>query len=202
MRGVVLFLLATATCAAQSLPDFAGTWIQKWDGRIFLVLTLKVGGANLAGSVVHPQTFSMDQEGDLSKISAAHATFPLQKLALAGQRLEFTFDGERYGMTLVDRDHTLLRPLDEDYPLPPWKLERSTDPHAQVATSWPAPRYPAEIVALQKRLTSMMNVDQKVRLAGKVSVTEMENIDRSHPARSGASGQQRRSIEKRFRVSV
>ncbi|MCU1236814.1 MAG: hypothetical protein JWP63_4781, partial [Candidatus Solibacter sp.] len=48
--------------------------------------------------------------------------------------------------------------------------------------SWPTVRYPAEIVALQKKLKAMVKVDQKVRMAPKVSLAEMEKVDRRHLA--------------------
>lgn len=182
MRGAVFLLLAIANCAAQSLPDFAGTWVQKWEGRNFRVLTLRREGAGLAGSVVQPKNFSWNQDGDLSKPSAQHAAFVLQKLALSGPRLEFTFDDDRYAMTLVDRDHAELLPLDDDYPLPPWKLERSSDEGTSVANSWPPLKYPAEIAALQKRLHGMVDADQKIRLAPKLRLPAMERIDRRHLA--------------------
>ena len=182
MRGAVLLFLAIANCAAQALPEFAGTWVQKWEGRNFRVLTLRQEGAGLAGSVTQPKNFSWDQDSYLSKISTQHSTFPIEKLALSGPRMEFTFDDDRYAMTLVDRDHAELLPLDDDYPLPPWKLERSADQSISVANSWPPLKYPANIVALQKRLQSMIDADQKVRLAPKVSFPAMERIDRSHLA--------------------
>ncbi len=182
MRGAVFLLLAIADCAAQSLPDFAGTWVQKWEGRNFRVLTLRQEGAELSGSVVQPKNFSWNQDGDLSKLSPQHVTFALQKLALSGPRLEFTIDDDRYAMTLVDRDHAELLPLDDDYPLPPWKLERSADESISVANSWPSLKYPAEITALRKRLHDMVDADQKIRLAPKLSLPAMERIDRRHLA--------------------
>ncbi|HEY1493190.1 MAG TPA: DUF6624 domain-containing protein [Candidatus Solibacter sp.] len=182
MRGAVLLLLAVASCVAQSLPDFAGTWVQKWEGRNFRVLKLRLEGATLAGSVAQPKSFSWNQDGDLSKLSPQHATFSLQKLTQSGSRLEFTFEDDRYAMTLVDRDHAELLPLDDDYPLPPWKLERSADESISVANSWPPLKYPPNVVALQNRLQRMIDADQKVRLAPKMSFPAMERIDRRHLA--------------------
>ncbi len=187
MRGAVFLLVATAQCAAQTLPDFAsrdfaGTWVQKWDGRIFRVLTLRQESAGLAGSVTQPRHFTFNQDGDFSKISGETREYELKNLTIGGQRLEFAFDGERHSLTMADRDHALLLPLEEDYPLPPWKLERADQESARVADSWPKVKYPAEIVALQKRLHGMVAVDQKARMAAKVSFPEMERIDRSHLA--------------------
>ena len=117
----------------------------------------------------------------MSKIAGQPITFVLKEFKLAGPRLEFAFDDDRYAMTLVDPDHATLLPLDEDYPSPPWKLERSAG-GVSVAAKWPAVGYPAEILALQKRLNSMLQVDQKVRMAKKVSFKKMAAIDRSHTA--------------------
>ena len=170
----------SAGCAAQSLPDFAGTWVQKYQGRVFSVLSLKMEGARLTGTIIHPKSFTFDQDGEFSRIASRHATYPLRRIALSGKRLEFDIDGDRYEMTLAGRDHALFLPRDDDYPYPPWKLDRSSDPRVEVSSAWPTPSYSPEIVALQKRLAAMVEADQKVRLAAKVSQAEMERIDRSH----------------------
>jgi hypothetical protein len=182
MRGAALMLLAAVNCAAQSLPDFAGVWVQRWQGQVFRVLTLRMEGATLAGSAAQPRRFTLDQDGVFSKISAEHSNFPLQQIVLAATRLELSFDDDRYAMTLVNGDHAMLLPLEDGYPLPPFEMERSKDASVGVARSWPTVRYPAEIVALQKKLKAMVKVDQKVRMAPKVSFAEMEKVDRRHLA--------------------
>jgi hypothetical protein len=170
-------------CAAQtSRPasaGFAGIWVQKWQGLNFRVLTIHVNGAVYSGSVEQPRSFTVNQDGAMSKIAGQRATFPLTGFKLAGPRLEFAFDDDRYAMTLVDPDHATLMPLDEDFPFPAWKIERGAE-GASVAVNWPAVRYPAEIVALQKRLKSMVRADQKARMAKKVSFKKMAAIDRRH----------------------
>ncbi len=74
--------------------------MQKWDGRIFRVLTLRQEGAGLAGSVTQPRHFTFNQDGDFSKISGESRAYELKNLTIAGQRLEFAFDGDRYALTI------------------------------------------------------------------------------------------------------
>ena len=57
MRGAVLLLFVAGHCAAQSSAGFAGTWVQKWQGLNFRVLTIQVNGAVYSGSAAQPRRF-------------------------------------------------------------------------------------------------------------------------------------------------
>ena len=84
MRGALLLLIAAAaSCAAQSLADFAGTWVQKFHDRNFRVLTLRLQNGAITGSVVQPGQFTIDSDGDTLNISAQHKTHAVTQARLS-----------------------------------------------------------------------------------------------------------------------
>ena len=182
MRGAILLLMAAVSCAAQSLADFAGTWVQKHQGRNLRVLTLRLQGGTMTGSVVQPRRFTTDPDGDVFNIGAEHRTHTVTEVKLSASRLELVFDDDRYTMTLTGAGQANLLLLDPDDPRPGWKLERTAEPNVTVADSWPVPPYPKEILDLQERLKEMVKVDQAVRKDDTISAEKMQAVDAAHRA--------------------
>src|SRR5205085_8924645 len=78
-------------------------------------------------------------------------------------------------------DHATLELADTPWMVPAMRLQRaSPSQDVTVASEWPAPQYPAEIVEIQKQLQSMEAEDQAVRLATPISMSRMEEVDRKH----------------------
>lgn len=182
MRGVMLLLIAAATCAAQSLADFAGTWVQKHQDRNFRVLTLTLQGGTMTGSVVQPRRSTIDPDGDILNIGAEHKTYAVTEARLSGGGLELVFDDDRYSMILSGAGQATLLLLDPDYPFPGAKLERTAQPAVTVADSWPVPPYSKEILDLQERLKQMVKVDQAGRTGDTISPEKMAAADAAHRA--------------------
>jgi hypothetical protein len=181
MRGVVLLLIAAAAnCAAQSLSDFAGTWVQKLHGRNFRVLTLRLQNGAMTGSVVQPGQFTIDSDGDTLNIGAHRKTHAITEARLSSGALELVFDDDRYSMTLTGAGQATLLPLDPDYPFPGANLERTSEPGVTVADSWPVPTYSPQIIDLQERLKQMLKVDQAVRTGDSISFEKMAAADAAH----------------------
>jgi hypothetical protein len=183
MRGAVLLLMAVAAnCAAQSLADFAGTWVQKHQGRNLRVLTLRLHDGAMTGSMARPRQMTTDGEGDYFDISAESRRDPVTGLKLSGNALEFVCDDDPYSMTLTGTGQATLLPIDQYFPRPGWKLERTSDANATVATSWPIPTYSKEILDLQERLKQMVKVDQAPRTGDTISHEKLAAIDAAHRA--------------------
>ena len=169
MRGALLLLIAAAAnCAAQSLADFAGTWVLKFQGRNLMVLTLKLDGDRMTGTMVRPDSFSGDSDGYFEKISAGHSTDAVEKCVLADGGLQIVMDGDRYTMILTGAGRATLELVmnEPTYAMVPWILGRATDPNVTVASDWTAPHYSPQIVQLQKRLDAMARDDQAFRTIG------------------------------------
>jgi hypothetical protein len=181
VRGAILLLIAAAaSCAAQSLADFAGTWVQKHQDRNFRVLTLRLQDGAMTGSVVGPRQFTIDSDGDIINISAEHRTHAVTEARLSAGGLEFVFDDDRYSMALTGAGQATLLLLDPDYPFPGSKLERTAEPNVTVADSWPVPTYSKEILDLQERLKQMVKVDQAPRKDDTISPEKMAAADAAH----------------------
>lgn len=178
--ALLLLILAAASCAAQSLADFAGTWVQKLHDRNFRVLTLRLQNGSMAGSVVEPGQFTIDSDGDTLNISAQHKTYAVMENRLSSGALEFVFNDDHYSMTLTGAGQATLLLLDPDYPFPGVKLERTSEPGVTVADSWPVPTYSPEIRDLQERLKQMIKVDQAVRTGDSISFEKMAAADAAH----------------------
>jgi hypothetical protein len=179
MRTAILLLL-TVSCGAQSLADFAGTWVQKYQGRNFRVIELRMVDGKLTGNFAQPAESTMDGDGDFTGISAESASYKVTKAAISGKSLELTVGDERYSMSLTEVDRAALRLLDPTDPFPAAKLERTADREVRVASNWPA--YSEEIRKLQERLQEMVKADQAVRTGPTISRTEVMATDAAHRA--------------------
>ena len=182
MRGAVLLLMAAASCAAQTLADFAGTWIQKQQGRNLRVLTLRIQGSTMTGSMAQPRQMTTDGDGDFFDISAEPRKDPVTAVNLSANALQFVSDDDPYSMTLMGAGQAILLPLDQYFPRPGWNLERTSDSNAAVATSWPVPTYSREILDLQGRLKQMVKVDQAPRTGDTLSDEKLAAVDAAHRA--------------------
>jgi len=184
MRGAVLLLImAAADCAAQSLADFAGTWVLKFQGRNLMVLTLKLDGDRMTGTMVRPESFSTDSDGYFEKISASHATDPVEKCVLADGRLRLVIDDSRYTITLAAAGHAAIELVLDDPRLvmAPWIFDRSPDPDVTASSDWPTQHYSSPIVRVQQRLDAMAREDQAFRAIGSLAYDpRSEAADRKH----------------------
>jgi hypothetical protein len=164
----VIPLLLLAAAAA----DYAGTWVYRVEGSNLLVLTLDARG----GTVLRPKSFQMDSEGEVSHVSAELARLPVKWTKRAG---EFTAGDERYVLHEVDPEHATL--ANAELPWMTVKLVRARpSDDLTVPTPWPQPHYAPEILELQQQIAAMVELDQAVRLADKISHDAMEEADRHH----------------------
>jgi len=162
MRGAVLLVAITALCAAQRLPDFAGTWVMKSEGQAIFKLTLSVERGLLTGSLTKPEGLTIDQDGVISGIKPKPVTMPVRKAALKSGRLSLRIDDGAFTMTLDGLGVATL----EMAGLRPWKVERlATGESVTLATSVPERGYLPEVRALRERLKAMVKEDQDVRMA-------------------------------------
>lgn len=152
------------------LSDYAGKWVRKVRGQNFLVLTLKVAGDQVSGSLVLPKRFNEAQGGEVDVVNPEVARFTVARGSVLNGHLEFVTedvkdakDQAHHVMTLVDHDRASMKFRGwED--LAPWKLQRvSESAEVSVATSWPDrdPKVVSpEIAALQVKLRQMVAEDQ------------------------------------------
>lgn len=161
-RGAILFLAIAGTCATQQSSDFDGTWVLRVKGQNIFKLTLATKGGVVTGSLAKPKELKIDQDGDVTGISADQVTLPVQKSKLSTGQLELTIDGDRFVMTLRDRNRAQM--VLEG--MRPWNLERAADGSAIIlASSLSELHYPEEIRALREQLRAMVKEDQDARLA-------------------------------------
>jgi len=164
----VIPLLLFASAAAQ----FTGTWIFEVDGRHALILTLNAKG----GTMVRPKTFNVDAEGEVTNIGGEWTKSEVKWGKKPG---EFRAGDEKYRIVIVDAEHATVAPVEIPWLGVPLRRARPSEP-LTVPSSWPQPNYPVEIVDLRARLKEMVEADQAVRLADRISPQAMEEIDRKH----------------------
>lgn len=165
-----LGLLPSSVHDKSVLSDYAGTWIRKVHGQNFLVLTLKIEGDQVSGSLALPKSFNESYGGEVNSVSSEVNQFTVSHASAFNGHLEFVTqkvsdpnDQDHYVMTIVDHDHASLEP--NNWNLASWKLERvgGSRGEVSVATSWPDPgpkTVSPEIAALKAKLRQMVAEDQ------------------------------------------
>lgn len=155
---------------ALRLSAYAGKWVRLVQGRVFMVLTLKVDGEQVSGSLSMPRAFKEGQGGDVTVIKPKVRDFPVTSGLISEDHLDFTTtdpsdpkDLAHNILTLVDHNHAKMRYRGWEN-LAPWRLQRESDSaHWSVASSWPAPGpkvITPELVTLQTQLREMVKEDQ------------------------------------------
>jgi hypothetical protein len=161
-RLTILPLFAAGMCLAQQTSDFDGTWVFKSNGQAIFKLVLTAEDGNFTGLLTRPRHLTIDQDGDVTKITPDQVTLQIGKAASNAGRLELTIFDDHFVMTLKDHNEAMLEPEG----MRPWRLERSPDgSQVTLATRLPEQKYPPEIRALRQRLRSMVTEDQNARLA-------------------------------------
>jgi hypothetical protein len=197
-RAVLTFVAATlcALCLAVSVPaqvkatntramqDYAGTWVAKFDGKNFLILTLKLVNGRLAGSLAAPERFEMGQGGEIRHISSTHLEKPILEASLVEGDLRVTAgtagDPDEYVLRLSDSEHAVIqiRIGSSFAPDPTFELLRVSDSeNPTIAVNWDISNYPQEIVALQSELDEMVKEDQGVRMGGLILESKIKEVD-------------------------
>jgi hypothetical protein len=164
--------------------DYAGTWLVKFAGGNAMIYQLRAEGSGLGGTVLQPKDLSYDSEGYFTRISAEREEVPVTDAAMADNCAEFTFDGDRYRMKLLDPDHATVVDVVVAGQVPPWKLVRATVADQLVLSgAWPPPGGPAPATAeLIREIEEMASRNEAAREPGKFSVEETEAMDRANLA--------------------
>ena len=166
------------------MQEMAGKWTMQVSGQTFLVLSLKYSEGQLTGTMVWPKKFRLEGDGSVADISPEHKEFTLVQDSTSGDHVLLRGTDQKTAsmeLALIDHDHALLQFVGA--PLPPWKLDRVGDNNeVTVATSWPEQKHISEpmseeMVALAKRLHSMVAEDQEVRTSIPISAQRMREVD-------------------------
>ena len=89
------------------LAEYAGLWTATLDGKIWLSLQLALQGDQLTGSLVHPHSIEMNDNGELKSVSEEQTSDPILAAVLNPDGLLLTLkdpnsqDTNRYVMRLV-----------------------------------------------------------------------------------------------------
>jgi hypothetical protein len=132
------------------LAEYAGDWISRFQGNIWLGLRLELRDEKLIGSLLHPHSLELNDNGELKSVSEEQVTEPLTDAVLNPDGLLLTLkdpdtqETDRYMMRLVPpaRETAELKMIGMSVPPgmskpKPWRLERSGVPAAKKA---PDPR--------------------------------------------------------------
>jgi hypothetical protein len=191
LRGMTRFVAAILCaflargCFAQiGIAQFTGTWVVKNRHRNFLVLALRLDHDRVAGTLVRPEHFSYDADGEFTILRRDLSETTVADSVIHAGQLEFSTgsgsDQDHWEMKFIDRDHAELQPREPPGRLPPWRLRRA-NASARVASDWPElnPVSP-KTAALQAELKKMADEDQVVRTAVPASLSRMQEVDRTH----------------------
>lgn len=118
------------------LAPYAGTWTADFEGKQFLIVRLALNGDRMTGSVQHPQSIELYDNGELKSISADHSSELLQDAKITGDGLlltvkdETTSELDRFAMQLTSETTANIKMLAMSMPpgMPkpkPWKLTKS-----------------------------------------------------------------------------
>ena len=118
--------------------EYVGVWTATFDGKPWLQLTLDLRGEQLGGSLVHPRSISLNDNGELKSISEEQATETIIEATVNPDGLLITLqdhdtqETERYMMKLVqpEKDAADLKLIGQAMPpgMPkpkPWRLAKS-----------------------------------------------------------------------------
>jgi hypothetical protein len=120
------------------LAEYAGTWTARFDGKIWLSLELELHGDQLTGSLVHPHSLELNDNGELKSVSEEQTTDPIIDAVLNPDGLVLTVkdpdsqDKDRYLMRLVlpEKEAADLKMIAMSLPPgiskpKPWRLAKS-----------------------------------------------------------------------------
>jgi hypothetical protein len=135
---------SAAAVKKSPLEPYTGTWSAEVEGREFMVVKLSLVGEQLSGSVQHPNSFDMHDDGAVKSFTDAHSTESLQSATLTGDGLlltvkdDTTNEIDRFAMQLAGENSATMKMLAMSLPpgMPkpkPWKLTK-------VASGNPAPQ--------------------------------------------------------------
>jgi len=140
---------SSATQALQSAPaqaqnqvrkspvaPYAGTWRADFEGKQFLIVRLTLNGDQMTGSVEHPRSIELYDNGELKSVSSDHSSEVLQDTKITGDGLllivkdETTNELDRFAMQLTSDTTANIKMLAMSMPpgMPkpkPWKLTKS-----------------------------------------------------------------------------
>src|ERR1700722_12739410 len=127
----------------RKASDFAGTWIRKIDGRVFMVLRLSVDGGEFKGTLSRPRHFSEVSGGQITVTDPHVIDVKLQDGTMLDGNLHFSTQSpddpksrDQHTLIVWDQDHASL-----DYynfpDMPGWSLLRfDSSSDVSVATIW------------------------------------------------------------------
>jgi hypothetical protein len=182
--ALVLGPAAGFAAGGGGFAGYAGTWLVKFAGGNAMIYQLRTEGSGLGGSVLQPKDLSYDSDGYFTRISAEHEEVPVTDAVLADNCAEFTFDGDRYRMKLLDADHATVVALAVAAQVPPWKLIRARAPdELALSGAWPRPGEPAPAIAeVIREIDEMASRDEAARAPAAYSAEEMEAMDQANRA--------------------
>ena len=134
------------------LVQYSGDWSSLFEGKAWLRLHLELRGDQLTGSLIHPKTITMNDNGELKSISEEQATEAVTESVVNPDGLLLTFkdadtqETDRYMMRVLlpDKETADLKmigmPMAPGMPKPkPWRLVKSVsaakskaDQHAEI----------------------------------------------------------------------
>ena len=109
-RLTTLLLGTAGMCLTQQTSDFAGTWVFKSNGQAIFKLVLTAEDGNFTGLLTRPRHLTIDQDGDVTKITPDQVTLQIGKAASNAGRLELTIFDDHFVMTLKDHNEAMLEP--------------------------------------------------------------------------------------------
>jgi hypothetical protein len=120
------------------LVQYSGDWASSFEGKPWLQLHLELHGDQLTGSLVHPKSFTMNDNGELKSISEEQATQAVTESVVNPDGLLLTFkdtdtqETDRYMMRVLlpDKETAELKmigmPMAPGMSKPkPWRLVKS-----------------------------------------------------------------------------
>lgn len=128
-RLALLIIGALFAFSAQAEDKFAGTWKGEYNGKTYVIVTLKQGGGTLSGTI-RLGDINTDKDGEITGVEreADHEYEILDPKIVSGKlrfRSEDT-DGStlQYEMTAVDDTHAGLQLLGSPVPIRPFRLKK------------------------------------------------------------------------------
>ena len=120
------------------LAEYAGNWTSTFDGKIWLSLRLELHGDQLTGSLLHPHSLELNDNGELKSVSEEQATETITNATVNPDGLLLTLNDpdtkeiDRYLMKLLlpTKDTADLKMIAMSVrpgmPKPkPWRLAKS-----------------------------------------------------------------------------
>ena len=128
---------AQAPPRKSPLAAYAGTWTADFEGKPILEVKLALNGDQMTGSVRHPRSIELYDNGDLKSAGNDYSAEVLQEATITGDGLlltvkdETTNELDRFSMQLTSESSANIKMLAMSMPpgMPkpkPWKLTKIT----------------------------------------------------------------------------